>query len=78
MEDRVSAEVWQMRTGAMVESLSLAHNESKPLHVDAVFTETSEENNPSFALMTNEWLEVYENFDKKMSIQAAYHDVLNT
>eukprot|EP00826_Nyctotherus_ovalis_P045743 TRINITY_DN5091_c0_g7_i1.p1 TRINITY_DN5091_c0_g7~~TRINITY_DN5091_c0_g7_i1.p1 ORF type:complete len:184 (-),score=46.41 TRINITY_DN5091_c0_g7_i1:314-865(-) len=78
LEDRASAEVWQMRTGAMIESLSLTHNESKPLYVDSVFTGASEDNNPSFALMTNEWLEVYENFDKKMSIQAAYHNTSKT
>jgi hypothetical protein len=72
LEDGTSAEMWNMRTGAMIEAFPLTHNENKTLHVDTTFTGSSDEGNPSFVLLSNEWLEVYSDFEEKMKIQATY------
>jgi len=56
----------------MIETYPLTHNQNKTFHIDTVFTGTSHEGNPFFALLTNEWLEVYSDFEESMKIQATY------
>ena len=59
-----------MSSGTLVASYSLNHNATKNQYTDAIFMTRKNEKQPSFALLTEQWLKVYHNLKEVHAFRA--------
>ena len=68
----LTAEIWDISNGSLLGSFELKNKAAVPVYIDAVFLDNSDENDPSFALLTDDWVKIYEGLQQSRIIKPRY------